>query len=95
MARSLVQLTVSWGRFALLFSVSASTSLINGLVSNNACIVLMFPICVTVRARWMLLQVVVGGVVVVVVAVVAVVVVVVVVVVVWILVVGYKQHIHG
>ncbi len=58
-ARSLVQLTVSWGRFALLFSVSASTSLINGLVSNNACMVLMFPICVTVRARWMLLRLVV------------------------------------
>ncbi len=49
-ARSLVNITVSSGRFALLLSVSMATSLINGLVSNNACMVLMFPICVTVGA---------------------------------------------
>jgi di/tricarboxylate transporter len=49
-ARSLVDLTTSSGRFGLLLGVSIATSLINALVSNNACMVLMFPVCVTVSA---------------------------------------------
>ncbi len=48
-AKSLVNLTVNSGTFTLLLSVSITTSLINALVSNNACMVLMFPVCVTVR----------------------------------------------
>jgi hypothetical protein len=50
-AKSLVDITTSSGRFGLLLGVSIATSLINALVSNNACMVLMFPVCVTVRHR--------------------------------------------
>ena len=32
----------------MLLGVSISTSLVNALVSNNACMVLMFPVCVKV-----------------------------------------------
>jgi di/tricarboxylate transporter len=50
-AKSLVDITTSSGRFGLLLGVSIATSLINALVSNNACMVLMFPVCVTVSAN--------------------------------------------
>ena len=50
-AKSLVDITTSSGRFGLLLGVSIATSLINSLVSNNACMVLMFPVCVTVSAK--------------------------------------------
>jgi di/tricarboxylate transporter len=47
-AQKLVNLTANSGTFVLLLAVNVTTSLVNALISNNACMVLMFPVCVTV-----------------------------------------------
>ncbi len=35
----------------MLLGINVATSIVNGVISNNACMVLMFPICVRVRFR--------------------------------------------
>jgi di/tricarboxylate transporter len=44
-----VCVAVRAGPFAVLLGINVATSIVNGVISNNACMVLMFPICVRVR----------------------------------------------
>ena len=44
-ASGLVEVTATGGPFWLLIGIGLTTTIMNGFISNNACMVLMFPVC--------------------------------------------------